>query len=83
MLNQNSFLQHQIDQNNKIILKILNSNAKVESNKQNSDNNLQKSNKKSSLVDVGKENINKLPEGIKILQKQKRLLRKEQCFYHW
>ena len=64
-------------------MKILNSNAKVESNKQNSDNNLQKSNKKSSLVDVGKENINKLPEGIKILQKQKRLLRKEQCFYHW
>ena len=83
MLNQNSFLQHQIDQNNKIILKILNSNAKVESNKHKSDNNLQKSNKKSSLVDVGKENINKLPEGIKILQKQKRLLRKEQCFYHW
>ena len=64
-------------------MKILNSNAKVESNKHKSDNNLQKSNKKSSLVDVGKENINKLPEGIKILQKQKRLLRKEQCFYHW
>ena len=32
LLNQDNFLQHQIDQNNKIRLKILNSSSQVESN---------------------------------------------------
>ena len=44
LLNQNNFLQHQIDQNNKIILKILNNNFLVESNLQKSNNNFHKSN---------------------------------------
>ena len=44
LLNQNNFLQHQIDQNNKIILKILNNNSQVKSNLQKSNNNLHKSN---------------------------------------
>ena len=72
LLNQNNFLQHQIDQNNKIILKILSTNSQVESNLQKSDNNLQKSNKRSPLVDVVKENISKFPKGIKTPQKQKK-----------
>ena len=77
--NQNSFLlnqtilQHQIDQNNKIILKILNNNSQVESNLQKSDNNLHKSNKKNPLVEVVKENISKLPKVIKTPQKQKKI----------
>ena len=65
-------MQHQIDQNNKIILKILNNNSQVESNLQKSDSNLHKSNKKNPLVEVVKENISKLPKGIKTPQKQKK-----------
>ena len=72
LLNQNNFLQHQIDQNNKTILKILSNNSQVESNLQKPDNNLQKSNKRNPLVDVVKENISKLPKGIKTPQKQKK-----------
>ena len=54
LLNQSNFLQHQIHQNNKIILKILNNNSQIKSNLQESDNNLQKSNKKNALVEVVK-----------------------------
>ena len=72
LLNQSNFLQHQIDQNNKIILKILNNNSQVENNIQKSDNDLNKSNKKNRLVEVVKENISKLPKGIKTPQKQKK-----------
>ena len=64
LLNQNNFLQHQIDQNNKIILKILNNNSQVEDNLRKSDNILNKSNKKNPLVKV-KKNITKLPKGTK------------------
>ena len=74
LLNQNNFLQHQIDQNNKIILKILNNNSQVEDNLQKSDNIRikNKSNKKNPLVEVVKENITKLPKSIKTPQKQKK-----------
>ena len=68
-----NFLKHQIDQNNKIILKILNNNSLVESNLQKSDNSLPKSNKKNPLVEVVKENISKLPKGIKTPKKQKKV----------
>ena len=55
LLNQNNFLQHHIDQNKKIILKILSKYSHVESNYyQKSDNNLQKYNKKNPLVEVVK-----------------------------
>ena len=54
-------------------MKILNNNSQVEINLQNSNNNLQKSNKKNSLVEVVKENINKLPKGIKTPQKEKKV----------
>ena len=64
-------MQHQIDQNSKIILKILSNNSQVESNLRKSDNNLQKSNKENPLVEVVKENISKLPKGIKTPQNQK------------
>ena len=53
-LNQNNFLQHHIDQNDKIILKILRKCSQVESNLQKFDNNLQKYNKKNPLVEVVK-----------------------------
>ena len=69
-------MQHQIDQNNKIILKILNNNSQVESNLQKSDSNLHKSNKKNPLVEVVKENISKLPKGIKTPHKQKKVTKK-------
>ena len=39
LLNQRNFLPHQIDQNNRIVLKILNNNSQVKSNSQKSDNN--------------------------------------------
>ena len=68
LLKQNNFLKHQIDQNNKIILKILSNNSQVESNVEKSDNNLQKSNKKNPLVEVVKENISKLAKDIKTPQ---------------
>ena len=70
LLNQNNFLQHQIDQNNKIILNILNNNSLDESYLQNSNNNLQKSNKKNPLVGVVKENVNQLPKSIKVPQRE-------------
>ena len=53
-------------------MKILSNNSQVESNLQKSDNNLQKSNKKNPLVEVVKEKISKLPNGIKTPQKQKK-----------
>ena len=70
LLNQNNFLQNQIDQNNKIILNILNNNSLVESDLRNSNNNLQKSNKKNPLVGVVKENVNQLPKSIKVPQRE-------------
>ena len=66
-------MQHQIDQKIKIILKILSSNSQFQSNLQKSHNNFQKCNKKNSLVEVVKENISKLPKGIKTPQKQKKV----------
>ena len=60
LLNHNNFLQHQIDEKNKIILKILSNNSQLESNLQKSDNNLQKTNKKNPLVEAFKENISKI-----------------------
>ena len=81
LLNQNNFLQHQIDQNNKIILKILNNNSQVENNLQKSDINLQKCNKKNPLVEVVKENISKLPKGIKTLQKQKKVTKERKNIF--
>ena len=53
-LKQNNFLQHHTDQNNKIKLKILNNNSQVESNLQNFNNILQKSDKKNPLVEAVK-----------------------------
>ena len=59
----------------------LNNNSQDESNFQNSNNDLQKSNKKNPLVEVVKENISKLPKGIKKLHKRtKNLPRKEKIF---
>ena len=82
-LNQNNFLQHQSDQNSKITLKTLNNNSQIESNLQKSDNNLQKSNnnlqksnKKNPLLEVVKENICKLPKGVKTPQKQKKVTKR-------
>ena len=74
-------MRHQIDQINKIILKILNNNSQVESNLQKSDNNLHKSNKKNSLVEVVKENINKLPKGIKTPQKQNKVTKERKNIF--
>ena len=74
-------MKHQIDQNNKIILKILSSNSQVESNLEKSDNNLQKSNKKNPLVKVVKENISKLPKGVKIPQKQKKVTKERKSVF--
>ena len=65
-------MQCQIDQNNKITLKISNNNSQVESNLHKSQNTLHKSNKKTPLVEVVKETISKLPKGIKTSQKQKK-----------
>ena len=70
LLNQNIFLQHQVDrQNNQIVFKTLN-NSQVESNLQKSNNNLQKFGEKKPLFEVVQENISELPKGIKIPQKQ-------------
>ena len=65
-------MQRQVDQNNKIILKILNNNSQLESNLHKSDNDLHKSNKRTPLVEVVKQTISKLPKGIKSSQKQKK-----------
>ena len=73
-------MQHQVDQNVKNILKILNNNSQVESNLQNFNNNLQKSNKKNPLVEVVNENTSKLSKGIKTSQKRKKLKRKKKKF---
>ena len=54
-------------------MKILNNSSQVESNLEKPDNNLQKSNKKNPLVEVVKENISKLPKGIKSPQKQRKV----------
>ena len=81
LLNQNNFLQHLIDQNNKIILKILSNNSQVESSLQKSDNNLHKSNKENPLVKVVKENISKLPKGIETPQKQKKFTKERKTVF--
>ena len=54
-------------------MKILNNSSQVERNLEKPDNNLQKSNKKNPLVEVVKENISKLPKGIKSPQKQRKV----------
>ena len=54
-------------------MKILNNSSQVESNLRKPDNNLQKSNKNNPLVEVVKENISKLPKGIKSPQKQRKV----------
>ena len=73
-------MQHQVDQNVKNILKILNNNFQVESNLQNFNNNFQKSNKKNPLVEVVNENTSKLSKGIKTSQKRKKFQRKKKKF---
>ena len=81
LLNQNNFLQHGIDQNNKITLKILNNNSQVENNLQKSDNSLQESDKKNPLVEVVKEKISKLPKSIKTAQKQKKFTKERKTVF--
>ena len=76
-------MQHQIDQNNKIILKILSNNPQVENNLQKSDDDLQKSNEKNPLVEVVEliENISQLPKGIKTPQKQKKFTKERKTVF--
>ena len=72
LLNQSNSLPHQIDQNNRIVLKILNNNSQVKSNSQKSDNNFQISNIKNPFAEVVKEKMCKLRNCIKTPQKRKK-----------
>ena len=75
LLNQNIFLQHQIDQNNQIILNVLNNN----NNLQKYNNNLQKPDLKDALMEEVK--ISKLPKGKKSLQKEKKAINKRKNIF--
>ena len=73
LLNQNNFLQHQIDQSNQITFKILNSKTQLEQKS--------KYNDKNPRVKAVKENICKLPKDIKKSPKKKKAITERKSIF--